>query len=157
MITITKKENKVYKQIKYLQLEYDEGISENILKMDLDLTEHDFKEVLEDLERKKLIIKISGKLKALTSKKEISVVGTRKEVKTAELDQMEVEALNIIKTLQDENNLVSRYQLEGNLLYGTLKVSTFRMYHILVSLENKGLLKKISHNNGEYFEVLNQI
>lgn len=154
MITITKKENMVYKQIKYLQLEYNEGISENILKMDLDITEHDFKEVLEDLERKRLIIRVNGKLKALKSKKEISIVDTRREVKTAELDQMEVEAMNIIKALKDKDNLVSKYQVEGNLLYGDLKVSTFRMYHILVSLENKGLLKQISNKNGDFFEVL---
>lgn len=155
MITITKKENVVFNQIKYLQMEYNEGISENILKMDLDITEHHFKEVLEDLERKKLISRVDGKIKALSVGKKISVVDTRKEVKTAELDQMEVEALNIIRNLseKEEDGLVSRYIVEGNLLYGNLNVSNFRMYHILISLENKEILKKIKKNDGEYYQV----
>ncbi len=159
MITITKKENVVFNQIKYLQMEYNEGISENILKMDLDITEHHFKEVLEDLERKKLIIRVDGKIKALSVGKKISVVDTRKEVKTAELDQMEVEALNIIRNLSEdeEDGLVSRYIVEGNLLYGNLNVSNFRMYHILISLENKGILKKIKKNDGEYYQVTAEV
>lgn len=155
MITITKKENVVFNQIKYLQMEYTEGISENILKMDLDITEHHFKEVLDDLERKNLIIRTNGKIKALNVGKKISVVDTRKEVKTAELDQMELEALDIIRNLSEdgEEGLVSRYIVEGNLLYGNLKMSNFRMYHILISLENKGILKKIKKNDGEYYQV----
>ncbi len=155
MITITKKENVVFNQIKYLQMEYTDGISENILKMDLDITEHHFKEVLDDLERKNLISRVDGKIKALSVGKKISVVDTRKEVKTAELDQMEVESLDIIRNLSEdeEDGLVSRYIVEGNLLYGNLKVSNFRMYHILISLENKGILKKIKKNDGEYYQL----
>lgn len=137
MIAITKKEKVVLNQINYLQMEYANGISDNMLKMDLDLTEHQYKEVLEDLERKNLISRIDGKIKALENTKKISVVDTRKEVRTAELDQMELEALKIIRSLTGDDQLVSRYILEGNLLYGNLKVSNFRMYHILISLENK--------------------
>jgi hypothetical protein len=159
MITITKKENVVFNQIKYLQMEYTDGISENILKMDLDITEHHFKEVLDDLERKNLISRVDGKIKALSVGKEISVVDTRKEVKTAELDQMEVESLDIIRNLSEdeEDGLVSRYIVEGNLLYGNLKVSNFRMYHILISLENKGILKKIKKNDGEYYQLTAEV
>ena len=159
MITITKKENVVFNQIKYLQMEYTDGISENILKMDLDITEHHFKEVLDDLERKNLISRVDGKIKALSVGKKISVVDTRKEVKTAELDQMEVEALDIIRNLSEdeEDGLVSRYIVEGNLLYGNLKVSNFRMYHILISLENKGILKKIKKNDGEYYQLTAEV
>jgi sugar-specific transcriptional regulator TrmB len=153
MITITKKEKVVLNQINYLQMEYTGGISDNMLKMDLDLTEHQYKEVLEDLERKNLISRIDGKIKALDNIKKISVVDTRKEVRTAELDQIELEALKIIRSLSDDDQLVSRYILEGNLLYGDLKVSNFRMYHILISLENKGIIKKIDKNDGEYYKV----
>jgi hypothetical protein len=68
---------------------------------------------------------------------------------------MEVEALNIIRNLseKEEDGLVSRYIVEGNLLYGNLNVSNFRMYHILISLENKEILKKIKKNDGEYYQV----
>jgi hypothetical protein len=153
MIAITKKEKVVLNQINYLQMEYTDGISDNMLKMDLDLTEHQYKEVLEDLERKNLISRIDGKIKALENIKKISVVDTRKEVRTAELDQMELEALKIIRSLTGDDQLVSRYILEGNLLYGNLKVSNFRMYHILISLENKEIIKKIHKKDGEYYKV----
>jgi CTP-dependent riboflavin kinase len=153
MIAITKKEKVVLNQINYLQMEYTNGISDNMLKMDLDLTEHQYKEVLEDLERKNLISRIDGKIKALENIKKISVVDTRKEVRTAELDQMELEALKIIRSLTGDDQLVSRYILEGNLLYGNLKVSNFRMYHILISLENKEIIKKIHKKDGEYYKV----
>ena len=153
MIAITKKEKVVLNQINYLQMEYTDGISDNMLKMDLDLTEHQYKEVLEDLERKNLISRIDGKIKALENTKKISVVDTRKEVRTAELDQMEFEALKIIRSLTGDDQLVSRYILEGNLLYGNLKVSNFRMYHILISLENKKIIKKIHKKDGEYYKV----
>ena len=153
MIAITKKEKVVLNQINYLQMEYANGISDNMLKMDLDLTEHQYKEVLEDLERKNLISRIDGKIKALENTKKISVVDTRKEVRTAELDQMELEALKIIRSLTGDDQLVSRYILEGNLLYGNLKVSNFRMYHILISLENKEIIKKIHKKDGEYYKV----
>jgi hypothetical protein len=157
MITITKKENVVFNQIKYLQMEYKNGISENILKMEIDITEHQFKDVLDDLEQKNLIIREDGKIKALPVSKKISVVETRKEVKTAELDQMELDALSIIRDLSKEEGLVSRYILEGNLLYGKLKVSNFRMYHIIISLENKGILKKIKKSDGEYYQVTAEV
>ncbi|MDZ4171952.1 MAG: hypothetical protein U1C19_07270 [Methanobacteriaceae archaeon] len=153
MIAITKKEKVVLNQINYLQMEYTNGISDNMLKMDIDLTEHQYKEVLEDLERKNLISRIDGKIKALENIKKISVVDTRKEVRTAELDQIELEALKIIRSLTGDDQLVSRYILEGNLLYGNLKVSNFRMYHILISLENKEIIKKIHKKDGEYYKV----
>jgi hypothetical protein len=153
MITITKQENRVYSQIKMLQIEYDEGISENILRMDLGLSEHHFKEVFEELEEKKLITRTeNGKIKAQTPDDEIKVVDNRKEVKKAELNQIEKDAIKIIKNLAGENGLVPRYSLEGNLLYGKLNVSTFRMYHIVISLENKGILKKVLKSDGEYYK-----
>lgn len=153
MITITKQENHVYSQIKLLQKEYDEGVSENILRMDLGLSEHQFKEIIDELLEKKLIIKTEvGKIMAQNPDDKIGVVDTRKEVKKAELNQMEIDAINIIKDLSGEDNLVPRYILEGSLLYGRLKISTFRMYHIIISLENKGILKKILKNDGEYYK-----
>ncbi|MDP1552662.1 MAG: hypothetical protein Q8M06_06585 [Methanobacteriaceae archaeon] len=121
--------------------------------MEIYLTENQYKEVLEDLERKNLISRIDGKIKALENTKKISVVDTRKEVRTAELDQIELEALKIIRSLTGDDQLVSRYILEGNLLYGNLKVSNFRMYHILISLENKEIIKKIHKKDGEYYKV----
>ena len=53
--------------------------------------------------------------------------------------------------LNDHKNLVSKYTLEGHLLYGDLKLSNFKMYHIILSLENKNLLKPIKKEDGDYY------
>lgn len=144
----------VYNQLKYIQVDYDDGVSANIIKMDLDLSEHELKEILENLEKKGLIYhEENGKLIAKTAKDKIEVVNTQKEVKIAELNHLEAEALKIINELAGAKGIISRYTLEGHLLYGPLKVSNFRMYHIVISLENKGILKKLQKNNGEYYEV----
>jgi hypothetical protein len=72
----------------------------------------------------------------------------------AELDAKEKESLEIIKELVDENNTVSKYILEGNLLYGKLKLSDFRMYYIILSLENKEILKTIQKSDGDYYKLV---
>ncbi len=154
MITITKKEKSVFNQLKYLQMDYSGGLSENILKMDLDLSEHEIKEILDNLEKKGLVSRVDkGKIKANYLDDEIEVVNTQKDVKTAELNQLELEALEIIRKLANSQGIISRYILEGNLLYGPLKVSNFRMYHIIISLENKNILRKLKKDDGEYYQV----
>ena len=154
MITITKKEKSVFNQLKYLQMDYSGGLSENILKMDLDLSEHEIKEILDNLEKKGLVSRADkGKIKANYLDDEIEVVNTQKDVKTAELNQLELEALEIIRKLANSQGIISRYILEGNLLYGPLKVSNFRMYHIIISLENKNILRKLKKDDGEYYQV----
>lgn len=154
MITITKKENSVFNQLKYLQLDYDGRVSENIIKMDLDLSEHELKEILDNLEKKGLLDRDqNGKIAAKYVADKIEVLDTPSDVKKSELNQLEAQALKIIKKLAGEKGTVSRYILEGNLLYGPLKISTFRMYHIIISLENKGILKKIEKIDGEYYQV----
>ncbi|GAB6054828.1 hypothetical protein HYG87_03005 [Methanobacterium alkalithermotolerans] len=154
MITITKKEKSVFNQLKYLQMDYSGGLSVNILKMDLDLSEHEIKEILDNLEKKGLVSRVDkGKIKANYLDDEIEVVNTQKDVKTAELNQLELEALEIIRKLANSQGIISRYILEGNLLYGPLKVSNFRMYHIIISLENKNILRKLKKDDGEYYQV----
>lgn len=154
MITITKKEKSVFNQLKYLQMDYSGGLSVNILKMDLDLSEHEIKEILDNLEKKGLVSRADkGKIKANYLDDEIEVVNTQKDVKTAELNQLELEALEIIRKLANSQGIISRYILEGNLLYGPLKVSNFRMYHIIISLENKNILRKLKKDDGEYYQV----
>ena len=68
-----------------------------------------------------------------------------------ELNQKEKDSYNLIKELVDDKNLISKYTLEGHLLYGDLDITNFRMYHIILSLQNKGLLKTISKDDGEYY------
>lgn len=154
MITITKKEEIVFNQIKIFHLEYDEGIPENLIKMELGIYEHELKEILNELANKNLIIHENKKIKLKDFDKKIATVNSKKEALKAELDNKEKKSLEIIKKLTGENNIISRYTLEGNLLYGELKLSDFRMYHIILSLENKNIIKKIEKNDGEYYILL---
>ena len=154
MITITKKEEIVFNQIKIFHLEYNEGIPENLIKMELGIYEHELKEILNELANKNLIIYENKKIKLKDFDKEIATVNSKKEALKAELDNKEKKSLEIIKKLIDENNIISRYTLEGNLIYGELKLSDFRMYHIILSLENKNIIKKIEKNDGEYYILL---
>ena len=154
MITITKKEEIVFNQIKIFHLEYDEGIPENLIKMELGIYEHELKEILNELSNKNLITHENKKIKLKDFDKKIATVNSKKEALKAELDNKEKKSLEIIKKLIGENNIISRYTLEGNLLYGELKLSGFRMYHIILSLENKDIIKKIEKNDGEYYMLL---
>jgi len=151
MITIAKQEELVLNQIKIFALEYEEGIPESIIKMELGIYEHDLKEILEELANKNLITYINKKIKPADFEKEITAVESKEEVKIADLDAKEKRSLEIIKELVDEDKLIPKYILEGNLLYGELKLSNFRMYHIILSLENKGIIKPINKTDGEYF------
>lgn len=153
MITITKKENLVLNQIKYFQAEYGDGVPYNILKLDLNLSETDIREILSNLESKKLISKEDDYIKTIDVDLKINVVDTKAEVIKEELNQTENKAFAIIKNLADDKGLISRHFLEGNLLYGDLKLSNLQMYHLIIELENKGLIKKIQKNDGEYYSL----
>ena len=152
MITITKKENIVLNQIKYFQAEYGDGVPSNILKLDLSMSETQFKDILTNLEGKYLISRNDNYIKANTVDSKINVVESREEVLKEDLNQTEKKSFELIQSLAKESS-VSRYILEGNLLYGDLKLSNLQMYHIITSLENKDLIKKIQRKDGEYYDI----
>jgi len=152
MITITKKENSILNQIKYNQAEYSDGVPYNILKLDLDLSETKLKDMLNSLEDKGLISRVDNYIKVIRVDSKINVVESSAEVRQEELNREEEKAIELIKELVDNNGLISRHILEGNLLYGDLKLSNLGMYHLIIKLENKGLIKKISREDGEYYQ-----
>ena len=156
MITIAKKDELVLNQIKIFSLEYEDGIPENIIKMELGIHEHELKEILDELSSKNLIRYIDKKIKLADFEKEITAVDSKEEVRLADLDAKEKKSLEIIKNLVDEDNTVPKYILEGNLLYGKLKLSNFRMYHIILSLENKRIIKPINKTDGEYYLLFDE-
>ncbi len=153
MITITKQEQIVLNEIKYFQQEYPDGISENILKTQLNITEHQYKDIIITLTNNELITIENSKIKLIETSEKINVVKNKQEVKTAELKQIEIDSLNILNELIDDDFTISKYIAEGSLLYGKLKLSNFRMYNILVSLQNKEILKKINKDDGEYYQI----
>lgn len=154
MITITKKEEVVLNQIKIFIKEYSEGIPIELIRKEVDFHEYDLIQILNTLSDKDLIQFDNDVVLLTDSEKEINAVNSKKDVEAIELNLKEKESYNLIKELVDDNNLVSRYILEGNLLYGELKLSNFRMYHIILSLENKGLLKRIEKEDGEYYLLI---
>ena len=151
MITITKNEEVVLKQVKIFNIEYPQGIPLNVLRKDLGFHEYDLVQILEELQDKDLIIFKDNKVSLSESEKEINTVNSKKDVEELELNMKEKESYKLIQQLVDDKNLISRYTLEGHLLYGDLKLTNFRIYHIILSLQNKGLLKTIEKDDGEYY------
>ena len=151
MITITKNEEVVLDQVKIFSIEYPDGVPFNVLRKDLGFHEYDLVQILEELQNKGLSIFKDNKVTLTDYEKEINTVNSKKDVEELELNLKEKESYKLIQDLVDDKNLVSKYTLEGNLLYGDLKLTNFRMYHIILSLQNKGLLKHISKDDGEYY------
>ena len=151
MITITKNEEVVLEQVKIFNIEYPQGIPLNVLRKDLGFHEYDLVQILEELQDKDLIIFKDNRIKLSESEKEINTVNSKKDIEELELNMKEKESYKLIQELVDDKNLISRYTLEGQLLYGDLKLTNFRMYHIILSLQNKGLLKSIEKDDGEYY------
>ena len=151
MINITRNEEVVLNQIKIYDIEYPEGVPVSILRKELGFHEYDLVHILEELQDKDLVIFKDNKVKLSESEKEINTVNSKKDLEELELDQKEKDSYKLIQELVDDKNLVSKYTLEGHLLYGDLELSNFRMYHIILSLQNKGLLKSINKDDGEYY------
>ncbi|WP_298523641.1 hypothetical protein [uncultured Methanobrevibacter sp.] len=151
MIAITKNEEVVLNQIKIFDMEYPQGIPVNVLRKDLGFHEYDLIHILEELSEKNLVVFSDNKVNLSEHEKEVNTVNSRKDLKELELNMKEKESYELIRDLVDERNLVPKYSLEGHLLYGDLKLTNFRMYHIILSLQNKGLLKPIDKDDGEYY------
>lgn len=151
MITITRNEEVVLNQIKIFNMEYPEGIPLNVIRGELGFHEYDLVQILEELQDKGLVVFKDKKVILSESEKEVNTVNSKKDLQELELNQKEIDSYNLIKDLVDERNLISKYTLEGHLLYGDLELSNFRMYHIILSLQNKGLLKTIDKDDGEYY------
>ena len=151
MITITKNEQVVLDQIKIFNIEYPDGVPVGVLRKELGFHEYDLVEILEELSAKDLVMFKDNKASLSEHEKEINTVNSKKDLEELELNMKEKESYKLIKELVDDKNLISKYTLEGHLLYGDLKLTNFRMYHIILSLQNKGLLKSINKDDGEYY------
>ena len=151
MINITRNEDVVLKQVKIFNIEYLDGVPLNLLKKELGFHEYDLVQILEELQDKGLVIFKDNKASLSESEREINTVNSKQDLEELELNQKEKDSYKLIQELVDDKNLVSKYTLEGHLLYGDLELTNFRMYHIILSLQNKGLLKTITKDDGEYY------
>ena len=151
MIAITKNEEVVLNHVKIFDSEYPEGIPFNVLRNDLGFHEYDLVHILEELSGKDLVVFSDNRVSLSEHEKEVNTVNSKKDIEELELNMKEKESYKLIQELVDDKNLISKYTLEGHLLYGDLKLTNFRMYHIILSLQNKGLLKPITKDDGEYY------
>ena len=154
MIAITKNEEVVLNQINIFSIEYPEGIPVGVLRKDLGFHEYDLVEIIKELEDKDLVIFNDNKVSLSEYEKEINTVNSKKDLEELELNIKEKESYELIQNLVDDKNLISKYTLEGHLLYGDLKLSNFRMYHIILSLQNKELLKPVDRDDGQYYMLI---
>jgi hypothetical protein len=150
MLHITKKENRVLNQVKYFQNEYKEGVPYRILKLDLDMSEVDLKDILNNLNSKS-IIDYSNNTAKLLETGNVNVWDSKEEVANEELNQTEEKAFEILKRFVGDDGKISKTILEGNMLYGELKLNSLKTYNIIASLENKGLINKVQLPDGEYY------
>jgi hypothetical protein len=85
---------------------------------------------------------------------EVKVVENKSALKRYMLNKTEEDAYEIIQdVITKYDGYAPRYVLEGALLYGQLELTPKRTYNIIVSLENKKLLKKVVKTDGEYYTI----
>ena len=153
----------VLDKIKDLQLEFPDGVPVYILLEELDLSDDELKVTLLSLMDDGVIFIEEEYVKLVEQVSENDMVGLDDPVnfsddivlideeKISDLTERELEGLEIIKFLADDSKRVSKYLLEGHFLYGDLKLSPLGTYNLILSLENKGLIKHVRLSDGEYY------
>ncbi len=156
MQIITKNENRLLLLIKNNQEEYPENISLDKIRSFLDLSETMVVNLIESLQEKDFIsFDPEDKMVYYEDLDEdIKVVEDKEALKDYMLNKTEEDAYVIIQdVISKYEGYAPRYVIEGALLYGELKLSPKRTYNIVVSLENKQLLRKIDQADGEYYTI----
>lgn len=158
----------IINRIKYFQMEYPDGVPLGILKLELDLEVEELQRSLLSLEEQgiifieneeyvKLVETPTGEIEEeLEEEDSMVVVPTEPavdEAKTYDLTEKEIKAMDLIKDLTDESGHIPKYMMEGTLLYGDLKLTTLGVYNLIMSLENKGIIRKVLIKNSEYYAI----
>ncbi len=162
-------------RIKDFQREYPDGVPLGILKMDLGISVEELQRSLFSLEEQgilfieneeyvKLVESPGGEdlveesedtvaQDTVTEPVKVTSEPPIKKAETYDLTEKEIKALEIIKDLTDESGHIPRYILEGTLLYGDLKLNTLGVYNLIMSLENKGIIRRVQIKDSEYYAV----
>ena len=156
MQIITNDENKIILFIKNNLDKYPEKVSYDEIRWVLDFSETKMVDVLDSLQQKK-IIEYDASTKEVSYVNldvDLEVVENQSELKKYMLNKTEEDAYAIInEVISKYDNYAPRYILEGALMYGELELSPKRTYNIIVSLENKQLLKRVEKVDGEYYTI----
>ena len=122
----------------------------------MDFSETKMVDLLDSLQQKK-IIEYDASTKEVSYVNldvDLEVVENQSELKKYMLNKTEEDAYAIInEVISKYDNYAPRYILEGALMYGELELSPKRTYNIIVSLENKQLLKRVEKVDGEYYTI----
>ncbi|MEE1117403.1 MAG: hypothetical protein VZR33_04585 [Methanosphaera sp.] len=156
MQIITNDENKIILFIKNNLDKYPEKVSYDEIRGVLDFSETKMVDLLDSLQQKK-IIEYDASTKEVSYVNldvDLEVVENQSELKKYMLNKTEEDAYAIInEVISKYDNYAPRYILEGALMYGELELSPKRTYNIIVSLENKQLLKRVEKVDGEYYTI----
>ncbi len=156
MQIITNDENKIILFIKNNLDKYPEKVSYDIIREVLDFSETKMVDLLESLKEKKIIEydSLTKDVTYVNLDAEVEIVENQSELKEYMLNKTEEDAYAIInEVISKYDNYAPRYILEGALMYGELELSPKRTYNIIVSLENKQLLKRVEKVDGEYYTI----
>lgn len=135
---------------------YPEEVSYDTVRDVLDYSETKIVDLLSSLQEKKILQfnPDTKKVTYLDLDMEVQIVESKDELKKLLLNQTEEDAYTIITdVIAKYENYAPRYILEGALMYGELELTPKRTYNIIVSLENKQLLKRVEKADGEYYTI----
>jgi len=153
---ITNDENKIILFIKNNLDKYPDKVSYDLIREILDFSETKMVDLLDSLQEKKIIEYDSStkEVSYVNLDVELEIVENQSELKEYMLNKTEEDAYAIInEVILKYDNYAPRYILEGALMYGELELSPKRTYNIIVSLENKQLLKRVEKVDGEYYTI----
>lgn len=156
MQIITNDENKIILFIKNNLDKYPDKVSYDVIREILDFSETKMVDLLDSLQEKKIIEYDSStkEVNYVNLDVELEIVENQSELKEYMLNKTEEDAYAIInEVISKYDNYAPRYILEGALMYGELELSPKRTYNIIVSLENKQLLKRVEKVDGEYYTI----
>lgn len=156
MQIITNDENKIILFIKNNLDKYPDKVSYDVIREILDFSETKMVDLLDSLQEKKIIEYDSStkEVSYVNLDVELEIVENQSELKEYMLNKTEEDAYAIInEVILKYDNYAPRYILEGALMYGELELSPKRTYNIIVSLENKQLLKRVEKVDGEYYTI----
>lgn len=156
MQIITKNENKILLLLKNNLEQYPTNIPFDNIRDVLDLTETQVVDILKSLESKNFI-KFDEDEKMITYsnlEEDVEIVEDKSALKKYMLNKTEEDAYQVIQNvIHKYDEYAPRYIIEGALLYGELELTPKKTYNIIVSLENKQLLRRIERRDGEYYTL----
>lgn len=156
MQIITIEENKVLMFLQNNIDKYPDGVSYDVIREVLGFSETRIVDLLISLQKKKILEfdEDTKEVSYVDLEREVKVVENQTELKEYMLNKTEEEAYEIIRdVILNYDNYAPRYILEGALLYGELELTPKRTYNIIVSLENKQLLRRVEKVDGEYYTI----